>query len=103
MDCPLLCNPPLPSVVGGPACGLSDPAGRAMFLNVMMHSTCSPAYTAGSFHCTYARMFDGADGVGIVDNAAASQLAIAITELKHSPGLPSSPDAFHAVDCALRI
>lgn len=72
IDCPLLCNPPLPSVFDCPACGLWDSADRAMFLNVMMHSICSPAYTAGSFHCTYARMFDGADGVcGIVDNATA--------------------------------
>ena len=69
-----------------------------MFLNVMMHSTCSPAYTAGSFHCTYARMFDGADGVGgIVDNAA-SQLAIAMT-VKHSPDLPSRQVTLHASGC----
>lgn len=69
IDCPLLYASPLPR-----ACGRSVPAGRAMFLNVMMHSTCSPAYMAGSFHCTYARIFDGADGVGGIVNNATAQL-----------------------------
>jgi len=37
-----------------------------MFLNVMMHSMSSPAYTLGSLHRTKARMFEDGGVVGIV-------------------------------------
>jgi len=30
-----------------------------MFLNVMVHSTSSPANTVASFHCTNTRIFEG--------------------------------------------
>lgn len=38
----------------------------AIFLNVMMHSISSPAYTVGSFQRTYARMFDCEGGGGSI-------------------------------------
>jgi hypothetical protein len=54
----------------------SCPAGAATFLNVMVHSTSSPANTVASFHCTNTRMFDadmvrriGGAGCGFVGSS----------------------------------
>lgn len=42
------------------------PGVGATFLNVMIHSISSPAYTVGCFQCTKARMFEAGGGGGIV-------------------------------------
>lgn len=53
-------------VCGSSSSSCSCPGGTATFLNVMMHSISSPAYTLGSLHWTNARMFEGKGGAGMV-------------------------------------
>ena len=55
-----------------------------MFLNVMMHSISSPAYTLGSLHCTYARILDGAVAGGILLEARAVDLVRASLLIGHA-------------------
>jgi hypothetical protein len=51
--------------------GFSCPLGVATFLNVIVHSTSSPANTVESFHCTNTRMVDDMVGIVVVGGARA--------------------------------
>ena len=57
--------PPFESAVCRSSCSFSSPGVTATFLNVMIHSISSPAYTCGSLQWTNARIFEGAEAGGI--------------------------------------
>ena len=66
-------GPPLHLVLPTLASSVSWVSGSgilAVFLKVMMHSTCSPEKTVGSFHCTNARMVDDVEAEAIARDDA---------------------------------